>query len=450
MKGNLRLVSDDPIGTPPDYLGEEHEMAGFRDEFAKHKIVSLTGNKKRLCLICKITRRRTSGGCRVSARHKCGLCDVTDKPRLQHTQHLPFPAHLLRVTPWRTMKTEKRDIVSFVKSIKSKPGPAGIPSRCSVAGSVTCVYVPENRATGTAFFCIAIIHSFHRELSKMSKFLLQEKNERLLSKIGCSRNCLNNEGCMTISFGCRSMEANGWGICDLISENGGTPYTVAVDPAMCTMAVVDRYPEGPWSNVNQPIISSVTTDAMTSVNFQQTTASTIRVVDMIDRLQNMCSTTSQSDFAVITTEIIYFYDDKASLTSGSCYPKFRAAYLRDIKGSPVSYIPTDPVWAVHRGTLGSWDIYFYESNNKNFNLYSNQPPGEWTFAKSDNTIFNQNGWALNPWTDLPPNTVALTAQDHTGIDFVGITGDFDVFFYKVTDQYQMLTDPIVTIQKLSF
>lgn len=59
------------------------------------------------------------------------------------------------------MKTEKRDIVSFVKSIKSKPGPAGIPSRCSVAGSVTCVYVPENRATGTAFFCIAIIHSFH-------------------------------------------------------------------------------------------------------------------------------------------------------------------------------------------------------------------------------------------------------------------------------------------------
>lgn len=76
MKGNLRLVSDEPIGTPPDYLGEEHEMAGFRDEFAKHKIVSLTGNKKRLCLICKITRRRTSGGCRVSARHKCGLCDV--------------------------------------------------------------------------------------------------------------------------------------------------------------------------------------------------------------------------------------------------------------------------------------------------------------------------------------------------------------------------------------
>lgn len=58
------------------------------------------------------------------------------------------------------MKTEKRDIVSFVKNIKSKPGPAGTPSRCSVAGSVTCVCVPENKATGTAFCCIAIIHSF--------------------------------------------------------------------------------------------------------------------------------------------------------------------------------------------------------------------------------------------------------------------------------------------------
>lgn len=134
----------------------------------------------------------------------------------------------------------------------------------------------------------------------------------------------------------------------------------------------------------------------------------------------------------------------------SGYPKFRAAYLQDIKGNPVSYIPTDPAWAVHRGTLGSLDIYFYESSNRHFNLYSNQPPGEWSFAKSDNTPVNQNGWALNPWTDLPANTVALTAQDHTGIDFVGITGDFDVFFYKFTDHYQMLTDPIVTIQKLSF
>lgn len=71
------------------------------------------------------------------------------------------------------------------------------------------------------------------------------------------------------------MKTNGGGICDLISEDGGTPYAVAVDPAMCTMTVVDRYPEGPWSNVNQPIISSVTTDAITLVNFQQTTTSTM-------------------------------------------------------------------------------------------------------------------------------------------------------------------------------
>lgn len=42
-----------------------------------------------------------------------------------------------------------------------------------------------------------------------------------------------------------------------------------------------------------------------------------RVVDMID-LQNMCSESSLWDLAVITTEAVYFYDDKESMTSGSC------------------------------------------------------------------------------------------------------------------------------------
>lgn len=42
-----------------------------------------------------------------------------------------------------------------------------------------------------------------------------------------------------------------------------------------------------------------------------------RVVDMID-LQNMCSGSSLWDLAVITTEAVYFYDDKESMTSGSC------------------------------------------------------------------------------------------------------------------------------------
>lgn len=42
-----------------------------------------------------------------------------------------------------------------------------------------------------------------------------------------------------------------------------------------------------------------------------------RVVDMID-LQNMCSGSSLWDLAVITTETVYFYEDKESMTSGSC------------------------------------------------------------------------------------------------------------------------------------
>lgn len=56
MKGNLWLVFDEFIGILFDYLGEEYEMVGFRDEFVKYKIVLLIGNKKRLCLICKIIR----------------------------------------------------------------------------------------------------------------------------------------------------------------------------------------------------------------------------------------------------------------------------------------------------------------------------------------------------------------------------------------------------------
>lgn len=76
--GKVRRVSDEPIGTRPNYLGVgmEEQLEGFGEEFGRHKIVPLTDNKKRLCLICKVTKRRTAGGCRVSTRHKCGLCEV--------------------------------------------------------------------------------------------------------------------------------------------------------------------------------------------------------------------------------------------------------------------------------------------------------------------------------------------------------------------------------------
>lgn len=139
-----------------------------------------------------------------------------------------------------------------------------------------------------------------------------------------------------------------------------------------------------------------------------------------------------------------------SLQVVSGYPKLIAAYLNDIKGSAVSYIPTDPTWAVHRGTFLSLDIYIYESSKNQFNLYTDNQPWELSFAQSDTTPVNQYGWPINPWTHLPPNTVALTAQDHQGVDFVGITNDFNVIFYEIKDQYLMSTDPNVTIQKLVF
>lgn len=37
------------------------------------------------------------------------------------------------------------------------------------------------------------------------------------------------------------MSVKGRGICGLISVDGGTPYAVVVDPAICSMAVDDRW-----------------------------------------------------------------------------------------------------------------------------------------------------------------------------------------------------------------
>ena len=74
MAGNLRF-SENPIGAPPAYLGQE-EPDGFWEDFRRHKLVRLTDKKQRQCLMCKTTRRRTAGGSLVLTRHQCGLCEV--------------------------------------------------------------------------------------------------------------------------------------------------------------------------------------------------------------------------------------------------------------------------------------------------------------------------------------------------------------------------------------
>ena len=110
----------------------------------------------------------------------------------------------------------------------------------------------------------------------------------------------------------------------------------------------------------------------------------------------------------------------------------------------------DRLGVVYRGTLGSQDVYFYEAGDQQLCFYSNQGPKEARFLISDIGPINQNGLAGNPWRDLPLNNVALPAKDNLGIDFTGITSDLDVFTYLLPDPHYMLSDPVVTLQKLVF
>ena len=86
---------------------------------------------------------------------------VTEARPLGHRWPSPSPAPLPRATHWSITATGGRDTAHSVKNIKLKPGRAGIPNRCSVARSATCVCVRENKATETVFCCTVIILIFN-------------------------------------------------------------------------------------------------------------------------------------------------------------------------------------------------------------------------------------------------------------------------------------------------
>jgi hypothetical protein len=142
-----------------------------------------------------------------------------------------------------------------------------------------------------------------------------------------------------------------------------------------------------------------------------------------------------------------------NLNKVSDYPKSRQSYLASIKGgndSPI-YIPSNPVWAVHRETLGSLDIYFYELSEAYLCFYSNQMPKESRFHLLDRSNSNQNGNPINPWITIPNNTVALTAQDDDARDFMGITDDLRVYFYMISSPFDLSSDPfMIKIGRLAY
>ncbi|XP_061190322.1 uncharacterized protein LOC133198181 [Saccostrea echinata] len=229
------------------------------------------------------------------------------------------------------------------------------------------------------------------------------------------------------------------------------------------------------------------------------------IIDMVDNVQNMCTQSSQRDLAVITTEAVYIYDNKESLKSGACksvsitsmfkgfadlpdvtqwdavltvqksyidviagskifrwsissanlfpmigFPKFRYQYLKDIKGSNPLVLPTSPTWAVQRETLGSKDFYAFENAGNILCFYSNQSPHEIRFHISETTHTNQNGKPINPWISLPRNTVALTAAENDGIDFVGITDTYYVVYYNIEYPYDLRVVPTMDLEPLVF
>ncbi|XP_055997918.1 uncharacterized protein LOC125647283 [Ostrea edulis] len=326
------------------------------------------------------------------------------------------------------------------------------------------------------------------------------------SEIGCAMNCLRTRGCYAISYDCKGMTATGQGLCNIMEHEGSMPYTVVSDATMCFMKVRDRYPSYipiTEAHTMTPYISS--TSAFPQLS---STTGPQAIIDMVDRLQNMCTATTQSDIAVITgSGTIYIYDDYNSLTTGSCksvdvtslfdgysdlphvsqwkavytvqksyvdvytgskvyrwaiestklrklsgYPKSRQEYLTSVKGSNnyPHYIPENPAWAVHRETLGALDIYFYERSVEYICYYSNQMPKESRFHISDTSNNNQNGNPINPWIHLPVNTVALTAADNIARDFVGITEDLNVVFYTIKAPFDLSEDPTVNLFPLVY
>ncbi|XP_062587538.1 uncharacterized protein LOC134249179 [Saccostrea cucullata] len=333
------------------------------------------------------------------------------------------------------------------------------------------------------------------------------------SGIGCARICLNTGGCFAVSYECKNMETTQQGLCKLVSEEGSVPYVMVSDSSMCYMKVADRYP---LTSTTALVVTPSVTLPGTAMNLQsstgtvtstpyiptpsltpQVTTSTFPVIiDMVDNVQNMCTTTSQRDLAVITTEAVYIYDNKDFLKIGSCksvsiasmfkgfgdlpdvsqwsavltvqksyidvyadpnffrwtissadlvpavgYPKNKRQYFEDIKGSMAIFVPSDLTWAVVRETLGSHDFFGYQNMGSGLWFYSNHSPHEWLMQINDTSETNQNGNPINPWIALPTSTVALTAAENDGIDFVGITDAYNVVYYNIDHPYDLSVVP---------
>nr|XP_011420386.2 chitinase 3 [Crassostrea gigas] len=350
------------------------------------------------------------------------------------------------------------------------------------------------------------------------------------SRIECAAHCLTTTSCGTILFDSK-IEYGQKGSCTLVTEASiGSPYVLESNSSVCFMkkASVETTQSVPTEAVTTPTTlntstTMLTTPTTTSLTTTTTTLSPTTlapttpatttttpapttttstsmgetIIDIIDNLNNMCTTNSQNDIAIVTTNGVHLYDDDASLFTGACrnmtiaelfqgftslpdkstwkalltysynyydlitdadqvyrwqknsgdivpvswYPKTKH-YIADT----VFYTPTNifsgAQWAVFTLLTGTMTLYFFDASTIYY--YRDHAPREGSFSINDTTNMDSNGKPLNLWYNLPSNVVGVTGQENTN-NFTVVDVNLNVYSYHIPDPNNVNTSPPVCV-----
>ncbi|XP_062607387.1 uncharacterized protein LOC134269185 [Saccostrea cucullata] len=237
--------------------------------------------------------------------------------------------------------------------------------------------------------------------------------------------------------------------------------------------------------------TTTTTTAATVLQYAET------IIDMID-VYDLCYKNSRHDIALVTTQGAHLYDNADSLTTGACknmtigelfpgyptmpdvstwaalltyyntyydlfthfddrvfrwtqksgdiveyagYPTTKSDYILQSLYYGATNIFSTVKWGVYRGH-GAQELFFGESGKPAIWYYRNQPPHEGTFDKYDISGKDGNQKPINPWYNLPDNTVAITGQQDTN-RYLVIDRELNVYFYDLPDPDDFNTNPPV-------
>ncbi|XP_011420386.3 mucin-3A-like [Magallana gigas] len=377
------------------------------------------------------------------------------------------------------------------------------------------------------------------------------------SRIECAAHCLITTSCGTILFDSK-IEYGQKGSCTLVTEaSTGNPYVLESNSSVCFMKKVSvettqsRPTEAATTpttlNTSTTMLTTPTTTSLTTTTTTTTTLATSTpaattttlspttpapttqapttpappqsatttttpaqttttttstsmgetIIDIIDNLYNMCTTNSQNDIAIVTTNGVHLYDDAASLTTGACrnmtnaelfqgfvslpdkstwkalltyfnyydlitdadqvyrwlkingsivpvpgYPKTKKAYIADAVLYVYTNIFNGTQWVVYTHLTGAMTFYFFDASTIYY--YRNQLPHEGSFSISDTTNMDRYGKPLNLWYNLPSNVVGVTGQENTN-NFTVVDVNLNVYSYHLPDPYNVNTSPPVCV-----